>query len=93
MHQQVEDQPVLIRTGGLRQRAHTTRRRDRERGGAAHDRGHAFEVEGLTSDDIGTVARKANVILYELAPQTGSLEEAYMALTEDSVEHRAKEAT
>ncbi|WP_406464645.1 ATP-binding cassette domain-containing protein [Streptomyces sp. NBC_01622] len=63
-------------------------------GAIVHEAGEpgVFAVEGLTSDDIGTVARKADVTLYELAPQTGSLEEAYMALTEDSVEYRAKEA-
>ncbi|NUQ96493.1 MAG: ATP-binding cassette domain-containing protein [Streptomyces sp.] len=64
-------------------------------GGSVHDVGEpgtAFEVEGLTSEDIGTTAGKAGVTLYELASVTGSLEEAYMALTGDAVEYRAKEA-
>ncbi|MEV6008901.1 ATP-binding cassette domain-containing protein [Streptomyces sp. NPDC051976] len=64
-------------------------------GASIHETGEpgtTFEVEGLTSEDIGTAARRAGVTLYELAPMTGSLEEAYMALTQDAVEFRTKEA-
>ncbi|MCW2560079.1 MAG: transporter related [Mycobacterium sp.] len=64
-------------------------------GAIIHDLGEpatSFEVDGLTSEEIGTVAGEAGLTLYELALLTGSLEEAYMALTEDAVEYRAKEA-
>ncbi len=46
-------------------------------------------VRDLTSDQIGIAAADASITLYELAPQEASLEEAYMALTEQSVDFRA----
>ena len=48
-----------------------------------------LDVEGDSSEHIGTVAAEAGITLFELATQTASLEEAYMALTEDSVDYRA----
>jgi ABC-2 type transport system ATP-binding protein len=48
-----------------------------------------LEVQGLTSDHIGVTAAGANITLWELATQAASLEEAYMALTEDSIDYRS----
>jgi ABC-2 type transport system ATP-binding protein len=48
-----------------------------------------LEVTGLTSEQIGTAAAAAHLTLYELATQGASLEEAYMSLTEDSVDYRS----
>ena len=48
----------------------------------------ALEVQGLTSDDIGTVAAEAGHTLFELAPRSGSLEDAYLALTRESIDYR-----
>ena len=48
-----------------------------------------LEVEGLSSDEIGVMAAAAHLTLFELATQTASLEEAYMALTADSVDFRS----
>ncbi len=48
-----------------------------------------LEVEGLSSDEIGIAAAGAAVTLLELAAQSASLEEAYMALTEDSIDYRS----
>jgi ABC-2 type transport system ATP-binding protein len=48
-----------------------------------------LEVEGLPSEQIGTVAAQNQITLYQLATQEASLEEAYMALTESSVEYRS----
>jgi ABC-2 type transport system ATP-binding protein len=48
-----------------------------------------LEVAGLSSDKIGIAAAQAQITLYELASQGASLEEAYMALTEDSVDYRS----
>jgi ABC-2 type transport system ATP-binding protein len=45
-----------------------------------------LNIEGLTSDDIGIAAAGAQITLFELANQAGSLEEAYMKLTEQSVD-------
>ena len=48
-----------------------------------------LEVAGLSSEQIGIAAAGAQITLYELASQGASLEEAYMALTEDSVDYRS----
>jgi ABC-2 type transport system ATP-binding protein len=48
-----------------------------------------LEVHGLASERIGEIASTQRVILHELTPQKASLEDAYMALTGDSVEFRA----
>ena len=48
-----------------------------------------IEVEGLTSEHIGTIAAREGVVLHELTPQSASLEDAYLALTESSVEFHA----
>jgi ABC-2 type transport system ATP-binding protein len=48
-----------------------------------------LEVHGLSSDAIGTAAATAGLTLLELAPQGASLEEAYMALTEGSLDFRS----
>ena len=48
-----------------------------------------LDVEGLPSDHIGAVAADAGITLFELATQSASLEEAYMALTENSLDYRS----
>lgn len=52
-----------------------------------------LEVEGHSSDRIGTVAAQAGITLFELSTQAASLEEAYMALTENSVDYRSTNDT
>jgi len=47
----------------------------------------ALTVEGITGRQVGTMAFEAGISLWELAPQTGSLEAAYLALTRDSVDY------
>jgi ABC-2 type transport system ATP-binding protein len=49
----------------------------------------ALTVSGLSTDQIGTVARTAGVTVLELAAQQASLEEAFMDLTRDAVEFHA----
>jgi len=49
----------------------------------------ALSVEGLTAAEVGELARKHRLAIYELTPQTASLEEAFMELTRDSVEYVA----
>ncbi len=51
--------------------------------------GGALEVEGRSSEQIGTTAHDGDLIVYELTAQTASLEEAYMALTEESLDYRS----
>jgi ABC-2 type transport system ATP-binding protein len=49
----------------------------------------AFEVTGLSAEQIGDAAAAAGVALHELTPQQASLEEAFMELTRDDVEFRS----
>ena len=48
-----------------------------------------LEVTGSTAQRIGEVAAAAQVVLHELTPVNASLEEAYMALTQESVEYHS----
>jgi ABC-2 type transport system ATP-binding protein len=48
-----------------------------------------LEVRGVASEQIGEAAARAGVVLHELTPQQASLEDAFMALTGDSVEFHA----
>jgi ABC-2 type transport system ATP-binding protein len=43
---------------------------------------------GLASPRIGELAAAERVVLHELTPQSASLEQAYMELTQDSIEYR-----
>jgi ABC-2 type transport system ATP-binding protein len=52
----------------------------------------SIEVAGMDSTAIGELAASNGLVLHELAPQRASLEEAFMALTHDSVEYRASRA-
>lgn len=48
------------------------------------------EVTGSTAKAIGeAAAAAAHLVLHELTPVTGSLEDAYMALTQDSVAYHS----
>jgi ABC-2 type transport system ATP-binding protein len=48
-----------------------------------------LEVTGLTAARIGELAAEERIVLHELAPINGSLEDAYLALTQDEVEYHA----
>ncbi len=43
-------------------------------------------VERATSQEVGTVAGLARITLWELSPQAGSLEDAYLALTREKLD-------
>ncbi len=51
-----------------------------------------FEVDGLDAEQIGTRAAGAGLTLFELTTQQASLEDAYMALTEDTLDYRSRDA-
>jgi ABC-2 type transport system ATP-binding protein len=51
------------------------------------DDADSIVVSGLESAQIGEIAAANQVVLHELSPQRGSLEEAFMQLTGDSVEY------
>ena len=46
-------------------------------------------IEGLTSVEVGELAAANGIILHELAAEEVSLEEAFMALTQEDAEYRA----
>ena len=48
-------------------------------------------VEGLTAEQIGTAAWRAHLPVFGLTPKEASLEEAFMQLTEESVDYRSHE--
>ncbi len=50
-----------------------------------------LDIEGTSAAAIGDAAAAAGIPLHELTPTTGSLEDAYLALTGESVEYRSKE--
>ncbi len=50
-----------------------------------------LEIEGSSASTIGDAAAAAGIPLHELTPTSGSLEDAYLALTGESVEYRSKE--
>jgi ABC-2 type transport system ATP-binding protein len=52
-----------------------------------------LSVQGLTAEQIGTVAWQAHLPVYELTLQQASLEQAFMQLTEDSVEYRSADTS
>ncbi|MFC5663406.1 ABC transporter ATP-binding protein [Kitasatospora misakiensis] len=49
----------------------------------------AWEVTGTAAEEIAALASADGVVLYEIAVQQDSLEEAFMRMTTDSVEYRA----
>jgi ABC-2 type transport system ATP-binding protein len=48
-----------------------------------------LRVSGATAEQVGTAAWQAHVPVFELMPARASLEEAFMQLTQDSVEYHA----
>jgi ABC-2 type transport system ATP-binding protein len=48
-----------------------------------------LHVTGLNAEQIGTVAWQAHLPVFELASQQASLEQAFMEITQDSVEYRS----
>ena len=47
----------------------------------------ALSILGPSAADIGELAAAARITLHELTPQTASLEEAYLTLTQHDVEY------
>jgi ABC-2 type transport system ATP-binding protein len=53
----------------------------------AEGRAAVLSVSGLDAPRIGEIAAANRIVLHELTPQLGSLEEAFMEMTADSVEY------
>ena len=58
-------------------------------GVSVKDDGDSLIVSGMDSARIGELAAANGAVLHELSPQRGSLEEAFIQLTGDSVEYHA----
>jgi len=58
-------------------------------GVALRDEGEGLVVSGMDCEQIGELAAANGAVLHELSPQRGSLEEAFIQLTGDSVEYHA----
>ncbi|MCG8916665.1 ATP-binding cassette domain-containing protein [Actinokineospora sp. PR83] len=56
-------------------------------GVSIRDEGDSLVVSGMDIAEIGELAARSGAVLHELSPQRGSLEEAFMQLTGDSVEY------
>ena len=57
------------------------------------DRADVLHVQGLDAEQIGTVAWRARLPVFELTLEQASLEQAFMELTQDSVEYRSAGAS
>ena len=55
----------------------------------ARPEAEVLEVDGDTSQAVGELAARHQIVLHELSPQRASLEEAFMQLTAESVEYHA----
>lgn len=55
--------------------------------------GDGVDVTGMTARDIGEVAAANGIVLHELSPRTGSLEQAFLDATDASVEYRSATST
>jgi ABC-2 type transport system ATP-binding protein len=49
------------------------------------------EITGVTAASVGDLAASLGIPVHQLTPRTGSLEDAYLALTGESVEYKSKE--
>jgi ABC-2 type transport system ATP-binding protein len=82
---QASENAVLVRSpqlGVLRNALHQT-------GVSVKDDGNSLIVSGMDIEKIGELAAAEGAVLHELSPQRGSLEEAFIQLTSDSVEYHA----
>jgi len=70
--------------------AQLSRRLEAEGAVVVGEQDGALSVSGMLAADIGELAKGLGLALHELSPQTGSLEEAFMELTHDSVEYRGE---
>jgi ABC-2 type transport system ATP-binding protein len=56
------------------------------------DQSSVLRVKGLSAEQIGTAAWQAHLPIFELTAEHASLEDAFMQLTDDSVDFRSRDA-
>ncbi|GAA3850539.1 ABC transporter ATP-binding protein [Saccharothrix violaceirubra] len=59
-----------------------------DKGFVVHRDGEELRVENSGADHVGTVAHESRILLHHLSEVRQSLEDAYLDLTDDSVEYR-----
>jgi ABC-2 type transport system ATP-binding protein len=64
-----------------------------QQGATVRDEGDSLVISGMEIAGIGELAAAKGIVLHELSPQRGSLEEAFIQLTGDSVEYHAAVTT
>ena len=82
---QATENTVTVRSPQLAQLRSALGQRD----ATVRDEGESLVVSGMDIADIGELAAAKGIVLHELSPQRGSLEEAFIQLTGDSVEYHA----
>jgi ABC-2 type transport system ATP-binding protein len=82
---QATESTVLVRSPQLAQ----LRSALGQQGATLRDEGESLVVSGMDIADIGELAAANGLVLHELSPQRGSLEEAFIQLTGDAVEYHA----
>jgi ABC-2 type transport system ATP-binding protein len=55
-----------------------------------HSPDGSLEISGLVAAQIGDAAARAGIVLHELTPVEASLEDAYLELTQDTVEYHSE---
>lgn len=63
------------------------------KGGTVERTKNGGDFHAVTAMQIGEIAAANNIVLHELAPQTGSLEQAFLDATDASVEYRGERST
>jgi ABC-2 type transport system ATP-binding protein len=86
---QATESTVLVRSPQLAQ----LRSALGQQGVTVRDESDSLVVSGMEIADIGDLAAAKGITLHELSPQRGSLEEAFIQLTGDSVEYHAAVTT
>jgi ABC-2 type transport system ATP-binding protein len=81
---------VVVRTPDAQRLAGMVKR---EGGVVTHDGGNELTVAEMEPARIGEIAASSGLVLHEVVPQRGSLEEAFLELTRDSVEYDAVSPT
>lgn len=61
-------------------------------GGTVERTSEGGDFHAVTAIQVGEIAAANNIVLHELSPQTGSLEEAFLEATDASVEFRGESA-
>ncbi|AOS66026.1 ABC transporter ATP-binding protein [Actinoalloteichus hymeniacidonis] len=89
--EQAGEATVLVRTPQAGRLLTLLRSSRIEAAASAEDTG-AITVTGGSSEQVGEIAAGAGIVLHELTTKRGSLEEAFLSLTDDAVQYQSRGA-